>query len=251
MKVRFRLFHQILINNTFMCSINHEKKAIFINIPKTARSYISSTLCKYYGFTQYLHPCEDHELKYGKHSKLDVACLFFNKIDGIYKYYKNSKSLNKLMNMDEEKWNTYFKFCFVRNPYDRIVSGFFYIQQLKPPSFLKDYEKTFIPFNEYIKNPEKNNYVANHIYIPQTFHIIDENNKIAMDFIGKYENLENDFIIILKKLNFEIIHTPQIVNKSNHSDYLNYIKDKETIDIIDLFYEKDFELLNYEKMTID
>jgi hypothetical protein len=232
-----------------MCSINHEKKAIFINVPKTARSYISSTLCKYYGFKEYLQPCKDHEIKYEKYTKLDRACLFFNKIDGIYKYYKNSKSLNQLMNMDEEKWNTYFKFCFVRNPYERVISGFFYIQQLNPPEFLKTFEKTLIPFNQYIKNPEKNNYVAHHIYIPQSFHIIDENNNIAMDFIGRYENLENDFITILKKLNFDIIHEQKIINKSIHKDYTKYIDSDEILNIVNNYYEQDFKLLNYEKIN--
>ena len=36
-----------------MCSINHEKKAIFFHVPKTGGTYIRENLEKYYGFTFY------------------------------------------------------------------------------------------------------------------------------------------------------------------------------------------------------
>ena len=45
-----------------MCSINHDKKAIFIHIPKNGGSYIAETLNKYYGFQNYyllLHLLKD------------------------------------------------------------------------------------------------------------------------------------------------------------------------------------------------
>lgn len=35
--------------------INHDKKAIFINVPKTARTYISTNLVENYGFVEYLY----------------------------------------------------------------------------------------------------------------------------------------------------------------------------------------------------
>ena len=44
-----------------MCSINHDKKAIFIHINKTGGSYIAGSLEKYYGFTTYYLKRPDHE----------------------------------------------------------------------------------------------------------------------------------------------------------------------------------------------
>ena len=41
-----------------MCSINHDLKAIFIHIPKTAGTYIANHLDEYYGFKTYLKDLE-------------------------------------------------------------------------------------------------------------------------------------------------------------------------------------------------
>ena len=120
-----------------MIYINHDKKAIFIHIPKTGGTYIGPTLVKYYGFTSYLPLIKkkrpDHDLmcnvNYFKPVKTGNPTYdnsFFNKIVGVLVYCKTSDYLNTHMKMDEEKWNTYHKFCFVRNPFDRTVSGWNY-----------------------------------------------------------------------------------------------------------------------------
>ena len=43
-----------------MCSINHDLKAIYLHIPKTGGSYISSVLTNYYGFKNYYLKRPDH-----------------------------------------------------------------------------------------------------------------------------------------------------------------------------------------------
>jgi hypothetical protein len=49
-----------------------------------------------------------------------------NKKFGIYQYLENNEYINKITNMSDEKWKSYFKFCFFRNPYERLYSGFNY-----------------------------------------------------------------------------------------------------------------------------
>ena len=43
-----------------MCSIHHDLKAIYIHIPKTGGSYVSSVLSQYYGFKTYYLKRPDH-----------------------------------------------------------------------------------------------------------------------------------------------------------------------------------------------
>ena len=101
-----------------MCSINHDKKAIFIHIPKTGGSYVADILEKHYGFKKYYLQRPDHNsFCTGKDKSVK---MHENKIHGTLMYYQTSPYINKIMKMNQEKWNSYFIFTFVRNPYDKM-----------------------------------------------------------------------------------------------------------------------------------
>ena len=76
-----------------MCSINHEKKAIFIHIPKTAGSYLAEVLQKNYGFKNYYLQRPDHK-QFCFQKYIDNSVKYHeNKIHGTIVYYKTSKYL--------------------------------------------------------------------------------------------------------------------------------------------------------------
>ena len=215
-----------------MCSINHDLKAIFIHIPKNGGSYISEILSKYYGFKNYyLHRPDHRFFCNGKDESVDKH---ENKIHGTLIYYKTSDFINKIMNMDKDKWNTYFIFTFVRNPYDRIISGWNYVNKYK------------IPFKNYLNiNINANSYDYWHVFMTQTKHIIDINQIIRADYIGKFENLEEDLKIILKKLGIkDIIHKSFIKNNKPHKKYTEYYNEF-TIQKVNIIMKEDFNNFNY------
>ena len=231
-----------------MCSINHEKKAIFIHIPKTAGIYIRTQLLNNYDFELYLFQRPDHE-EYCKtnlnleYDKNNMEFYFANKIHGIINYYKTSKYLNKLMDMDDEKWDSYYKFCFVRNPYDRFVSGWNYIQEVKKTNI--DFE-TFIKYENILSEDE-----YFHTFLPQHVHIENEKNEMYINKFCKFENLESELKEVLIHIGFdesEIFHnkTNNNINKRKHNYYKNYYN-SQTLNIINKKFEKDFKLLNYVK----
>uniref|UniRef100_A0A6C0IR68 Sulfotransferase domain-containing protein n=1 Tax=viral metagenome TaxID=1070528 RepID=A0A6C0IR68_9ZZZZ len=219
-----------------MIYINHAKKAIFIHIPKTGGSYIGPTLVKYYGFVSYLDLINrkrpDHNefirncniLKniyntntiYNKKPVSTGISLydnsFFNKEVGIYVYCSTSQYFNEKMCMDDEKWDSYTKFCFIRHPYDRAVSGFNHINTIFKlhPSI-----STFDTYMTLQNSQNVSNIEYGHIFMEQTKHIEDINSTCAVDIIGKFEDLENDLKAILKQLGFDIIHRPEKKNVSN------------------------------------
>ena len=116
-----------------MCSINHNKKTIFIHIPKTGGSYISEILEKYYGFKTYYLRRLDHKSFCHDSIKDTSSKKHENKIHGTLMYYKTSSHINATMGMTKDKWDNYFIFTFVRNPYDRIVSGWNYCNKYNIP----------------------------------------------------------------------------------------------------------------------
>jgi hypothetical protein len=227
-----------------MCSINHEKKAIFLHIGKTAGMYIRENLEKYYGFELFLLKRTDHvefvefdelEKNLNENKLLTFCCK-----KGIIDYYKTSEFINDIMEMNESKWNEYFKFVFVRNPYDRAVSGWNYNMETNNLN---------IDFNIYMQMESIVNQDEYwHCFLPQSESVIDENDNYFVNFVGKFENLEEDFQIILKKIGFKkILHNPEIKkNNRNHDSYKKYY-DQKTLDIVNRIYEKDFELFGYKK----
>ena len=229
-----------------MCSINHEKKAIFIHIPKTAGIYVRETLSKNYGFELFCLKRPDHIKFCGTNLKLNKnqQLSFCNKTVSVLDYYKTSKDLSDLMDMDEEKWNTYYKFCFIRNPYDRIVSAWNYTCQT---------EKLNISFSKYLKLKDivtETEYF--HVFFPQSKQVFNDKNEIAFDFIGKYENLEDDLKKILITIGFkedEITHNKNPKNKRPHKSNNILINSQETLEIVNEICKSDFERLDYEKIT--
>ena len=115
--------------------------------------------------------------------------------------------------MPKELFDSYFKFAFVRNPWKRLVSEFEFIKRRPTHGRYKKVMK--MTFTDYIK------YQAKRFDAHQINMLADKNGKIQMDFIGKFENLQEDWNFICNKLgieNKELCHR----KKALTVDYNNY-----------------------------
>ena len=240
-----------------MIYINHHKKAIFIHIPKTGGSYIGPTLTKYYGFTSYLPLIAarrpDHDLICNTTSFRKILTgnslydnSLFNKVLGILVYCKTSDYLNEKMNMNEEKWNTYTKFCFIRNPYSRAVSGWKHFNTIFNRNIsIYDYLNIIDPVNN-ISDIE-----YGHIFMSQKRQIQDINETCGVNLIGRFEHLEDDFRFILKLIGFnDIIHLVKKVNASNNTETSDVNLEVRTIRKINELFLDDFEAFHYQLIYI-
>jgi len=234
-----------------MIYINHEKKAVYIHIPKTGGSYIGATLVQYYGFISYLKVINQKRPDHNVICKINqfnpvlthvplYDNSFFNKTIGLLLYCKTSDFLNKAMNMDEEKWITYTKFCFIRNPYDRTFSGWKHINIIL--------NKNSVFFNYISQNKFLvSNIEYAHVFMNQIKHIQNEDGTCGVDIIGKFETLEEDFIKILNKIGFtDIVHREKKVNVSNISGSDTLSLDIQTIKRLNLICKEDLDAFHYK-----
>jgi len=239
-----------------MIYINHEKKAIFIHIPKTGGSYIGPTLVKYYGFKSYLHVlarrrpdhnvvCRTSDFRTKMTGIQIYDNSFFNKTLGLLVYCKTSNYLNEKMDMDEEKWKTYTKFCFIRNPYDRALSGWKHFNIIL---------NLCQNFSDYINNPNIINNITDieygHIFMSQKKQIEDVNGDCGVDIIGRFEYLEDDLRVILCNLGFKsIVHPIKKINVSNTSNAEDIVLEHNTVKKLNQLFADDFEMFHYEMLS--
>ena len=182
-----------------------EKKCVFFHIPKTAGISISNAL---FG-----------DVKWGHRSV------------NFYKSYYGEKVFNSL-----------YKFCFVRNPYDRLFSAYTFLKEgginSLDSNFSNSYLQEFANFDEFVLKGLEKEEIMNWVHFkPQYTFVCDENDDIIMDFVGKMENLKADFNTVCKHLN--IVAELQKLNMSatKKNDFSEEVKT-----IIKLKYQKDFNL---------
>ena len=244
-------------------SLNY-KDILFIWIPKTAGTSMYN-IFERYDCQRLIFPREYMKFENGGF----VSFTHFN----IFSLLRQSI-------MSQEFFNKAFKFAFVRNPWDRLVSLYFYRIKKYEPRFHtfenyvyymekrfnskngllakvlnEAYERFFHRFKRFHKNNRffhfnKNiepiglyNVMGMNQANPQADWIVDQNGQIIVDYLGRFENLVEDFnnlcdiIGISEKL-------PQL-RTSQHRDYRTYYNDK-TKRIVEEIYKKDIEIFNYE-----
>ena len=198
--------------------ISHTHKCIFVHIPKT-------------GGTSVLHSMP-RKLKPFPHGW-----------DRKFKKYRQHFTMSELLKhgyINSEQFSLYFKFAFVRNPWDRFLSEFAYRKRLHGKSFP-------CGFKEFLINgqgdTQRRAAIKQHIR-PQCEFVCDESENWLVDFIGRFENFQEDFKLACDKIG---LHTQELPrkNKSEHKHYTEYYND-ETRQIVAEKYAKDIEYFGYE-----
>ena len=202
--------------------ISHRHKFIFIHNYKVAGTSIRKALAKHITLYQ--------QYKY--------SFALYDKVNRTINpnYMRGHITALEIKNqLPPEIYDDYFKFVFVRNPWDWQVSLYFFILQEKK-HYQHNLIKSMSSFEEYIE------WRVNEDGRKQKDFLVDENDSIIVDYIGKYENLQDDFNEITRKIGINA--SLPYKNKSKHKDYREYYNDY-TRDLIEKAFKEDIEMFNY------
>lgn len=194
--------------------LENDNKIIFIHIPKAAGNALIKTL-----FNQ---SATGH--------------------DPLLRYKKN----------DLVKYTNFYKFSVVRNPWDRLVSAYFYLKQGGIGFFDKEFADKFLnecdDFSEFVLKLESDPHFLEKIlswvhFCPQVSFLQDETGRIAVDRIVKLENISSDISLLCKDLN---LPDKQMIkdNQSKRGSYQDYYTE-ETKSIVAKIYKEDIQQLGY------
>lgn len=132
----------------------------------------------------------------------------------------------------------YYKFAFVRNPWERVVSCYCNkVLSKGHPAFKECFDKGFEYFIDFIKKQDLRSADA-HIRLQTSLIPVDE-----MDFIGRMENFEDDLLYVMDCLGLEHTHIPRS-NVTSHEHYSSYYTEK-TRKIIAEKYKRDIKTFGY------
>lgn len=138
--------------------------------------------------------------------------------------------------------NGFFKFAFVRNPWDRLLSCWCDKRYVNKHTS-KEAKGEQTPFKDYVKS-----YRGENMYLHTNRHAQMQCAaflNVEMDFVGRLENAHEDFSAICDRLDVdppeEILHK----NITDHKHYTEYYDD-ETRKIVEDMYRDDIEMFNYK-----
>ena len=136
-----------------------------------------------------------------------------------------------------------FKFTIVRDPYDRAVSLYEYLKARN--KLCHNYES----FLDFLRRLNANGITPIGLYSSkETSHCNPQVRwleKINLDFIGRFENLENDLQSVNLRLGISELIIPK-KNKSNRGNTSEYYC-SESRDLVHHIYREDFEFFSYKK----
>ena len=141
----------------------------------------------------------------------------------------------------EDAWRTHYKFAFVRNPWDRLVSWYQMCIDAPTNDFMR-YVHTHAPtFHDFLTKTTTG--VAERTTWNQVDYVSDEQGRLIVDFVGRFETLERDYAAVAARLGVQ----PDLphANRSVHEDYRTYYT-PETAELVRQRFSRDIEMFGYE-----
>ncbi|NQT40785.1 MAG: sulfotransferase family 2 domain-containing protein [Planctomycetes bacterium] len=201
----------------------NRKKAVFIWIPKTAGASFYSCLN---APKLWVSP---HRVKY----------RFANNGTVTFGHMDYSELVGKRF-VSRQFDESAYKFAFARNPYGRAVSLYFYLRKHR----LLPSDESFLAFcqrlNEQGCEPIG---LYNRSGLSQCNPQTRWTENIKMDFIGRFESIEEDSDKVFRTLGLQNVHLPWI-NKTDHAGYEEYYC-RQSKGMIEEFYAEDFRNFGY------
>jgi len=207
-----------------MVLVSHIHKFIYLKNYKVAGSSVESF------FGQYcVDPAGKYSFEDTQEMKISPFGILGSRLVKNKKWYNHMSASEIRKNLGAEKFNSYYKFCVVRNPYDVVVSAYFYSRSRHDfKTFCKRYENYFAVYN--------------------TRRIFLDGAPVCQYYI-RYENLLEDMKVVLAALgitNYDLDKLPRHKSgtRIDRRPYQDYYDDETRALVYELF-KAEFDMFGY------
>ncbi len=230
--------------------ISLNRRYVFVHIHKCAGTSIEIALAK---------SLRHNDLVFGSTKSGEKHQDFFRRAIGLNKH---STAIEARQFLGDEYWDRSFKFAFVRHPIDRLRSLFHYAHKLAEGTPMTEEEEHVFrnegrlpdrtpyrykavkaamkssSFSEFALHPLTWQDSGAH---PQWESVCDESGKLIVDFIGKVESIEQDWITLLQRLEVDAPLDVKNSSGGRNPEQLN----ADALEMVAKKYERDFQLFDY------
>jgi len=227
--------------------ISHKHKFIFIKTKKTAGTSIEIALSKFCGAGDVITPItpvdeiirtslgyrgpQNYLAKWHEYGVTDWG-RFILRGTRPQKFYAHLSAIEIRDKIGFTLWDNYFKFCFERNPWDKVISFYYWQYKSKPRPTL----------TEFIRSGE-----AELVSNDGGLNLYSIDGKIGVDKIYRYEEIEQEMTNIAKILDLgESISLPKAKAEFRQQPgcYKKHFSEQDKDDIYKMFH-KEIEYFNY------
>jgi len=159
------------------------------------------------------------------------------------KFPRHSKIIAAKEMLPQELFDSLFKFAFVRNPWDLQVSSWHHLRRERPR--LVEDIPDFPSFIRWKLDPERpyQYHIDTSIEL-QTDYLKDLDGTLLVDFIGRYENLVEDYEEACHRIGIKAPPLPHKRQAKDRTDYRSYYNDT-TAEKIAQHFKLDIDILGY------
>jgi hypothetical protein len=218
--------------------LSNRHRFLFVHIAKTGGTSVRSALCR---------RCWKDPLQIPLYICSRLSHLSGHRIGA--KFSRHAPAVVAREMLCPSYFDSLFKFAFVRNPWDRLVSSYHHFVREQRSILIEYHVDSFDDFVSWLVEDTASYRGPKEVLVaalrrPQIEHLLDFHGRTIVDHVGRFEQLHNDFADICRRLDIRPPSLPHKRQAKRNQDYRRYYSDT-TAELAGIHFRRDAELLGY------